>query len=283
MSNRFFFSDSDASDSGEDNLPYPKPLPRAAFLTPDFDPATYLSSLRNRHQTLEDLRAELRGRSQDISKELLDLVNENYQDFLTLGSSLQGGDEKIEEIRLGLLGFKRDVEGLKDKVDERRKEVEALVAARKEIRRQMQVGRALLDFDQRLRELEQSLMVTSSGTLSEGQDHDFDHAISDSGDESDDGTEGSISALRLSRHVRQYLLTQRTMKRIGLHQPFVINQEARIERVKTTILLDLGNALKQTNDQDKDQMTRLLAVYRDMGEPQEVLSVLKERRVSSHR
>ncbi len=44
--------------------------------------------MHNRHQTLEDLRSELRARSQLLTKELLDLVNSNYQDFLSLGSSL---------------------------------------------------------------------------------------------------------------------------------------------------------------------------------------------------
>ena len=54
-------------------------------------------------------------------------MNEKYQDFLSLGSSLRGGEDKIEEVRLGLLGFRRDVEGLRDMVEERRKEVEGLL------------------------------------------------------------------------------------------------------------------------------------------------------------
>ncbi|KAL8687854.1 MAG: hypothetical protein Q9218_006087 [Villophora microphyllina] len=278
MSNRFFFDDSDSSDSGEDNLPYPKPLSRAAFLTPDFDPATYLSTLRNRHQTLEDLRAELRGRSQDISKELLDLVNDNYQDFLSLGSSLRGGDEKVEEVRLGLLGFKRDVEGLKGKVDERRKEVEDLVTEKQEIRRQTQLGRTLLEMDQRLQELERSLMITSNGTHQEPQVGVEDIELGDSGDESDEGGEESTSVSRLQRHAERYLLVQRMVKRVGPDHPFVINQQSRMERVRNTISLDLGNALKQTVAEDHEQMTKILGVYRDLGESQEALKALRERR-----
>ncbi|KAL8996541.1 MAG: hypothetical protein Q9188_006550 [Gyalolechia gomerana] len=278
MSKQFFFDGSDSSDSGEDTLPYPEPLPRSAFVTPDFDPATFLSSLRNRHQTLEDLRAELRTRSQDIRKELLDLVNNNYQEFLSLGSNLQGGDEKVEEIRLGLLGFRREIAGLKGKVDERKKEVETLVVQKKEIRRQMQLGRALLDVDYRLQKLERSLMVTSNENSHGPQGNDVDQDVSEDEDESDEGQEGNASTTRLDRHVRQYLLTRRLMDRVGPDHPSISNQETRMAKVKNTILLDLGNALKQVSSQDDEQATKLLRAYRDLGESKEALKVLKEQR-----
>ena len=172
----------------EDSLPYPKPLARSAFLTPDFDPTTFLSSLHNRHQTLEDLRSELRDRSQQLQKELLDLVNDNYQDFLSLGSSLKGGEEKIEEVRVGLLGFKRDVEGLKEKVKSRRLEVGNLVDERRRIRKEVQLGRSLLEVDQRLEELEERLMVASNGATGfENGNEGFDFSESD--DESDEAIE----------------------------------------------------------------------------------------------
>ncbi len=246
-------------------------------MTPDFDPATYLSSLRNRHQTLEDLRTELRTRSQDISKELLDLVNENYQDFLLLGSSLRGGDEKVEEVNLGLLGFKREIQALKSKVDERKKEVEHLVSQKKEIRRQMQLGRALLDVDYRLGELEGSLMIMSSEASQTGKAGEVDHDTSESDEESDDSQEARSTTSRLDRHVRNYLLARRGMERIGTYHPCMAHQETRMTRIKNTILLDLGNALKQSSTREDEQTTRLLAAYRGLGESQEALKVLRER------
>lgn len=209
---------------------------------------------------------------------MLDLVNDNYQDFLSLGSSLKGGDEKVEEVRLGLLGFKREVEGLKVKVDERKKEVEDLVAQRKEIRRQMQLGRSLLDVDYRLQELERSLMVASTEASSELLGNDIGQDISDGEDDSDDGQGGNASTARLDRHVRQYLLARRAMDRIGPTHPSIIGQEGRITRIKNTILLDLGNALKQLKSEDTEQATKLLGAYRDLDESQEALKILKERK-----
>lgn len=269
------FGDSDSSNSDTDTLPYPKPLSRAAFLTPTFSPTEFLSSLRNRHQTLEDLRSELRTRSQELNEELLNLVNENYQDFLALGSSLHGGEEKVEEIRLGLLGFKRDVEGLRDKVEGRRKEVAELVEERKRIRSEIQIGRLLLEVDERVQELERRLMVEPDGAVREDEDADF--SDSDEGSEEGDG----ISTSRLKRHAEQYIYIQRLVKRIGPEHPFLVKEEERILRLRQTILLDLGNGLKQiapTSDEDKGRIINILGVYREMGEFKEALKVLKERR-----
>lgn len=273
--NRFYFGGSDSSDSGDDNLPYPKPLTRAAFLTPDFEPTTFLSSLRNRHQTLEDLRAELRSRSQDLNKELLDLVNENYQDFLSLGSSLQGGEEKVEEVRLGLLGFKREVQGLKDKVDERKKEIEELISKRKSIREDIQLGRTLLDIDQRLQKLEQRLMIVSSKPFEEPEDSDSVD-LSESQDDSEDERTTSVPTSRLQRHSQQFLYIQKLAAKIGPDHPYIVEQQGRMMRLKYTLLLDLSNALKQSIGlKDETRIMRILGIYRGMDEAEEAVRILK--------
>ncbi|KAL1645780.1 hypothetical protein SLS58_003664 [Diplodia intermedia] len=100
-----------SDDDDDADLPYPAPLPRSAFTVPaeEFSAAQYLSTLSQRHQTLGDLRADLRARSGLISRELLDLVNANYADFLSLGRALRGGEDRVEEVRVGLLGLRKAV------------------------------------------------------------------------------------------------------------------------------------------------------------------------------
>ena len=270
------FGGSDSSESGDDSLPYPKPLTRAAFLTPDFDATTFLSSLRNRHQTLEDLRAELRSRSQELNKELLDLVNDNYQDFLSLGSSLHRGEEKVEEVRLGLMGFRRDVEGLRAKVENKKTEVEVLIARKKAIGRDIQLGRTLLEFDQRLSQLEQKLMLTSSKPTIPGQE-DISNGSSDSDDDSDE--EQGISSSRLQRHAQQYTYIARLINRIGNNHLFVLKQQDRVLKAKNTILLDLSMGLKQAHGTlriNEDRVLKFLDIYKDMNEIPEAVRVLKE-------
>ena len=273
------FGGSDSSGSDDDtSLPYPKPLARSAFLTPDFSPTAFLSSLHNRHQTLEDLRAELRTRSQELNKELLDLVNDNYQDFLSLGTSLKGGDEKIEEVRVGLLGFKRDVDGLKAKVETRRKETGALLERRRSLWNDIRTGRRLLEVDSRLEELEERLMIGANaanhGNGTDGGD------LSDFSDSDDSEMEsGTLSISRLRSRVEQYIYVRRLATELGAKHPFLVKQEERILRIKQALLLDLGSSLRQgdrTTDSGQARLMKVLALYRDMDEVEEALQVLKE-------
>ena len=273
------FDDDSSSTSSTDlsSLPYPKPLSRASFLTPDFDPETFLSSLQNRHQTLEDLRTELRQRSSDLNKELLDLVNSDYEDFLGLGRDLRGGDEKAEEVRLGLLGFRREVEGLKDKVKERREEVERLVNERRGIREQIVLGRGLLEAERRIEDLEKRLMLAPK----DGKDGDGGEDRIDSAEESEDDTDSGVEVVKLRRNAEQYMFIAKSVRNIGPEHPFLAKLEERILRLRQTVLIDLSSALKQaaTDGEDgKNAILEILAVYKMMEAWKEATSVLKEIR-----
>ncbi len=225
------------------------------------------------------MRAELRTRSQDLNKELLDLVNENYQDFLSLGSSLKGGDEKVEEVRLGLLGFRREVEGLKGKVDGRRKEVEELVEERKTIRENVQVGRRLLEIERKIGELEGRLMLalTSPRNAEVNEEGMF---LSESEEESDEEPESTgVGIPRLRKHMEQYTYIKGLIGRTGPEHPFLVKQEERVLRLKQTVLLDLNNALKQAvagGEDMKGDLLKLLGIYKQMGEASEAMQILKE-------
>ncbi|KAF3912803.1 hypothetical protein AA313_de0201142 [Arthrobotrys entomopaga] len=132
--NNLLLGDSDDEADDFSTLPFPQPLPRSAFTTPDFSAASYLATL-HRHQTLEDLRSELRTRSSDLERELVELVNRDYVDFVGLGSSLRGGEGKVNDLKLGVMGFSREVEGVKEKVVRVAVNMEKEMAAKKEVMR----------------------------------------------------------------------------------------------------------------------------------------------------
>jgi hypothetical protein len=269
---------STASDSDLDNLPYPTPLQRNDFLAPDFSPSTYLSTLSNRHQTLEDLRSELRSRSQLLSKELLDLVNSNYQDFLNLGNSLHGGEEKVEEVRVGLLGFRKEVEGLKRVVAEREDEVGVLLEERRSVRGKIEMGRRVVEFDERLRELEEDLEINGTGKV--GREDDLSDSEGDE-DDDDDGSYG-ISIAKLRRNVMQYRLVQELEKSLREH-PFLTAQAARMTKVRSTLLLDLSTALQQSKSAGaagSARVMKVMKIYADMDESAEAVKVLKSLKAS---
>ncbi|TIA07433.1 hypothetical protein D6C80_09801 [Aureobasidium pullulans] len=275
------YSDSD-SDADNTPLPFPAALPRSDFLTPNFTPEAYLSTLSNRHQTLEDLRSDLRQRSQLLSKELLDLVNANYEEFLSLGLRLKGGEEKIEEVRVGVLGFSREVGNVRDAVAEKVLEVGTLLEEKKRIRKDVMVGRRLLEIEERLEDLEARLMVEPSNSLSANNASANDDASdSDSSEEDEDYEDGdsatSATLARLRKYAQAYLLlTHLTQKHH--HHPFITAQQSRLLRIRNTLLLDLRTSLKQaqTAGVGGKQLLDFLVIYGDLGEGEEGVGALKK-------
>jgi hypothetical protein len=204
------------------------------------------------------LRLELRELSQGLSKQLLDLVNENYQDFLSLGDSLKGGEEKVEEVRVGLLGFQRDVSAIQAKVDARAAEMQSLLQEKKQYRVKTNVGRALLDIAERIEELEQRLMIPDPENPSTAAAHetpDEDSELEDFSNESSDDDDGDleseehesaiISLKRLEHNVQKFVYIIAESEQIGQKHPFLVSQEPRLQKIKSTLLLDIDTVLKQ--------------------------------------
>jgi conserved oligomeric Golgi complex subunit 2 len=284
---RFYFdgdSGSISSADDEDNLPYPEALPRSDFLALNFDAPTYLSALSDRHQTLEDLRSDLRERSQALSKELLDLVNVNYEQFLSLGSDLRGGEERVEDVRMALLGFKRGVEEVRSKVWERGWEVDRLLEEKTRVSKQISIGRRLLEADARLEELEEKLMVSSLGRteISTGEEP---WSASEDEDEEDEGvaeeSSTGTSTKKLQCLVHDYRQVEHIQSTVGSHHPYIISQEGRMIRVRNTLLLDLSTALKQVypaGNSSKSRLLSILEIYSQMDESAEAIKILKSLR-----
>lgn len=291
--NRFRFGDSDESASDFDDdpsqLPFPEPISRSFFLAPDFEPATFLSSLKNRHQALEDLRQELRNLDQLLSKELLDLVNEKYQDFLSLGNTLRGGEEKVEDVRVGLLAFQKDVQAIRDKVDSRRKDVQSLLTEKKRLREQINFGKTLIDYADRIDELEHRLM-TGDPYLQQREDSnaEFEHesdVYSSETDESDaeqsvggGNTVPLVSLRRLEHHIQKYVYLTRLSAQVGSKHPFIVSQQPRMSRIRSALLLDLRSALeqaKQAGDKKDSKTLSVMRLYNSMGEDTKAVDALK--------
>ncbi|CAG8315471.1 unnamed protein product [Penicillium salamii] len=289
--NQFQFGDSDgsASDLDEDpsGLPFPEPLSRLSFLAPGFDPATFLSSLTNRHQSLEDLRQELRSLEQALNKELLDLVNENYQDFLSLGTALRGGEEKVEGVKVGVLSFQRDVKAIRDKVEARRQEVDELLNEKRRLRTTADIGKGLLDYAERVEELEHRLMIgdkTSKENANSDESDSESDLYSEEDEESDDEelADGTppMSLARLERHAQKFVYLTSIASRVGDTHPFLLVQQPRVAKIKSTVLLDLKTALEQATASGKggkrDARTMaVLRLYDLMGEDVSAVAALK--------
>ncbi|KAI0191118.1 oligomeric golgi complex component, COG2-domain-containing protein [Astrocystis sublimbata] len=267
-------SASNASDSENDDtpLPFPTALPRTDFLTPSFSAAQYLSSLPSRHQTLSDLRTDLRERSTLISAELLSLINSNYSSFLGLGDSLRGGEDRVEDVRVGLLGFRRAVEEVKTRVRERGEEVRGLTDELGDVRALVETGRKMGELEERVRGLE--------GESDESEDYADDDDDDDEDEDDDEELPGASnsSAKKLTQLAGDYVAIDQLTDEIGRDVPFVRRMEERMMRCRNTLLLDLNAALKEARkagEPGRGKLLRLMGVYVMLEAQGEAVSALK--------
>lgn len=226
-----------------------------------------------------------------MTRELLDLVNENYQDFLSLGTALRGGEEKVEQVRVGLLAFQRDTQAIRDRVESRREEVEQLLKEKRRLRQGRNIGQALLDYADRLDELEQRLMLGDTPQQEESSDEldSESDALDSESDESDeeelaDGASAasSVSLKKLEHHIQKYVYLTNLAERIGEDHPFLLNQQSRMAKIKSTVLLDLKTALeqaKQAGDKRDAKTSAVLRLYNFMGEGTSAATALKNLRL----
>ncbi|KAK3328277.1 oligomeric golgi complex component, COG2-domain-containing protein [Cercophora scortea] len=295
-------SDSSSSRSGDDDddydddapLPFPEALARRDFLAPDFDPAAYLSALHTgptaRHQTLEDLRSELRDRSTAISSELLELVNSNYTSFLSLGDELKGGEERVEDVRVALLGFKRAVVEVQSRVRERRIEVGGLNQELRGVKGAVELGRQMLELDERVSGLEARLAVGSLDQAWKQENDAYDGWEDDIEDDEEeeeeegDGQDGfdfvCSSPSKLAALAREYVLIEQLANSLGRDLPFVRKMGERMMRCRNTVLLDLNTALREARKagvKGQGRVVKFLAIYRTLDAETEAVQVLKEK------
>jgi conserved oligomeric Golgi complex subunit 2 len=200
-----------------------------------------------------------------LNKELLDLVNDNYQDFLSLGSTLSTGEEKVEEVRVGLLGFQRDLLSIKGKVDARRNEVAQLLEEKRGLKQDIRVGRALLEIAERLDYLEERLLIVPRakgglGRVQKEVDLDDGYESEDltedsQEDQSDNDSESKNKHQRLQRLVERCMVIRVLLDRHPQTAAFIRDQDERLREVQATLRLDIEATLKQEADLGADSST----------------------------
>lgn len=101
---RYFASEND----NEYALPSVRKIERAAFSVDGFNVDEFLLEYHH-YQTLEDMQEQLKSWSKTLEHELVDLINEDYSQFVGLGTSLSEGHPKIEDVKMELMSFQQEV------------------------------------------------------------------------------------------------------------------------------------------------------------------------------
>ncbi|KAF3926662.1 hypothetical protein ABW21_db0201417 [Orbilia brochopaga] len=282
-------SEPDIDPDDFSTLPFPQPLPRSAFTTPSFSPAGYLATL-HRHQTLEDLRSELRTRSADLERELVELVNRDYADFVGLGGSLRGGEDRVNDLKLGVMGFAREVEGVKSTVAKVADEMERGMQAKKAVAYKKALARNLIAIETRLSHLEALLLLNDSIDSTTDATATLLYTL-DAGEDDDTAASSLTSLPRLQKLVTSFQYLLHLLGKVPDTHPFVVAQQTRISRARQTISDDLSRALKECRGEMKDEeltedergalekrLVDVLRLWGDVGSTENAIKVLKERR-----
>lgn len=202
-----------------------------------------------------------------LNKELIDLVNDNYTDFLSLGEKLKGGEERIEEVRVGLLGFQRDVTSVRSLVSERSTEVKTLLEEKRNLRKTIRTAQTLLEIDERIEDLEirvgiakHTVRMVSLDNAAEHEDEqmgDFkewseewtgDENLSNSSAEEEHPNDLSEIPLQLKKRLHQLRILALLSKKCGETHPFILAQRDRVSQIKDALKKDLESAVRNQPD-----------------------------------
>lgn len=94
-----------------ESFPYPVTISRDDFQdkdAEDFDVDSFLYK-KHRFTSIDLLRKELSGLLKDLNQELLDLVNQEYGNFIKLGRSIEGSLELLHKVQIELQSFNRSL------------------------------------------------------------------------------------------------------------------------------------------------------------------------------
>ncbi len=108
----------------------------------NFDVDAFL--LSRVHIPLEELRGELRSYLGQLREELVQLINDNYEEFISLGTGLRGESERLRRLEKPLKGLSEEVESVRgvlanhqeavqEKLDERAALREERVSAQRSV------------------------------------------------------------------------------------------------------------------------------------------------------
>ncbi|WVF72910.1 hypothetical protein IAT40_007728 [Kwoniella sp. CBS 6097] len=128
------------------DLPSLQPLSHSHPLlsSENFDADLFL--LSRIHIPLEELRGELRGYLGELREELVKLINEDYEEFISLGTGLRGEENRLRRLGGPLNQIKGEVQSVRDVLAEHQTRVQSKLDERAAMREE----KALLDFLQRL-------------------------------------------------------------------------------------------------------------------------------------
>ncbi|OCF42245.1 hypothetical protein I317_03980 [Kwoniella heveanensis CBS 569] len=211
------------------DLPSLQPLSHSHPLlsSENFDADLFL--LSRIHIPLEELRGELRGYLGELREELVRLINEDYEEFISLGTGLRGEENRLRRLGGPLNQVKSEVQSVRDVLAEHQGRVQSKLDERAAMREE----KALLDLLQRLFDT----LSRAEALLDQKPDDDHGHGQGSAHDQ----TSNAKLVTRVAGEYTQVVYLANKARLEGCRIVEVVQE--RVENIKSRLSRDLSALL----------------------------------------
>ncbi|KAI5119864.1 hypothetical protein M0805_000698 [Coniferiporia weirii] len=202
--------------------------------------------LSRSYTSLPDLRTELREYLATLKEELVKLINDDYEAFISLSTDLQGDGDRLENIKSPLIDLRSQILVSRDQLQGIQDSVKEKLERRAALREEKALLQLLLKISDSISRLESLLLITPSSEKSPSSETAFDVRNLSVDENVDEKAKGN-RAKRLLRIVTEYTqLLYHAEKASSRNCVFVTEMQWRIERIKSTLSSDLEHHFTTT-------------------------------------
>ncbi|KAK7472820.1 hypothetical protein VKT23_000927 [Stygiomarasmius scandens] len=214
-----------------------------------FDVEDFLLS-RSHTTSLQELRVELRDYLSTLKEELVKLINDDYEAFISLSTDLKGEGVRLQKLRSPLGNLKTEISFSKAELCTLQDEIQKKLNNRATVREETALLQLLLKIAESVTRLESLLLIPGPNNddidTTELERFRLGTTLAASDISSDDRTRGS-RAKHLSRVAAEYTqLLYNTSKASAKTCAFVNEIQWRIDRIQSTLSSDLDHLFSST-------------------------------------
>ncbi|KAG1816061.1 COG complex component [Suillus subaureus] len=199
--------------------------------------------LSRSHTSLQDLRSELRDYLTSLKEELVLLINDDYEAFISLSTDLRGEGSRLEKLKLPLDDLRKRILESRAGLQATQDSIQETLDARTHLREEKALLHLLLKISESVTRLESLLLisqVTTSSLESHNSNYQF-HLPASAGQPIDPKSQGN-RAKHLSRVTAEYTqLLYHIEKAKEEDCAFIDEIRWRIDRIQSTLTSDLDH------------------------------------------
>ncbi|GAA0141955.1 hypothetical protein LIER_02974 [Lithospermum erythrorhizon] len=245
---------------------HPPWLNPPTFLSNSFDPQHYISDLRS-FVPLESLRWELKSHLSSLKVELIDLINRDYSDFVSLSTKLVDVEGSVVRMRAPLLEIKEMILGFREALQDSLLSLENRLDQRTQANRAREVLEILLDtfhvvskVEKLIKELPSVPVDWSNGHMSIKKDSQLSNGINFQHGEN--GTNLRETQSMLLERIASEMNRLKFYITLAKDMPFIENMERRIQSASLLLDTSLGHCLGDALDhRDESAIYNCLRAY----------------------